>query len=137
MAYQIKNINPLDLQPSTGIGVSIPFSSKSVFNTVYTTQDQLKYNIINYLLTDRRERVFNSNFGAGLRSLLFENITKDSIANIEASVRSGLEINFPNININQLYITSQPDDNLINIYFTYSIINTGIVDEVNINLQNG
>jgi phage baseplate assembly protein W len=137
MAYQIKNINPLDLQPSTGIGVSLPFSSKSVFNTVYTTQDQLKYNIINYLLTDRRERVFNTNFGASLRSLLFENINNDSIANIEASVRSGLEINFPNININQIYITSQPDDNQINIYLTYSIVNTGIVDEVNINLQNG
>jgi len=137
MAYQIKNINPLDLQPSTGIGVSLPFSSKSVFNTVYTTQDQLKFNIINYLLTDRRERVFNTNFGASLRSLLFENINNDSIANIEASVRSGLEINFPNININQIFITSQPDDNQINIYLTYSIVNTGIVDEVNINLQNG
>ena len=137
MAYQIKNINPLDLQPSTGIGVSLPFSSKSVFNTVYTTQEQLKYNIINYLLTDRRERVFNVNFGAGLRTLLFENISTDSILNIETSVRSGLESNFPNININQLYITSQPDNNQINIYFTYSIVNTGIVDEVNINLQNG
>jgi len=137
MAYQIKNINPLDLQPSTGIGVSLPFSSKSVFNTVYTTQEQLKYNIINYLLTDRRERVFNVNFGAGLRTLLFENISTDSILNIESSVRSGLETNFPNININQLYITAQPDNNQINIYFTYSIVNTGIVDEVNINLQNG
>ena len=137
MAYQIKNINPLDLQPSTGIGVSLPFSSKSVFNTVYTTQEQLKYNIINYLLTDRRERVFNVNFGAGLRTLLFESISTDSILNIESSVRSGLESNFPNININQLYITSQPDNNQINIYFTYSIVNTGIVDEVNINLQNG
>jgi phage baseplate assembly protein W len=137
MAYQIKNINPLDLQPSTGIGVSLPFSSKSVFNTVYTTQDQLKYNIINYLLTDRSERVFNTNFGASLRKLLFENINNDSIANIEASVRSSLEINFPNININQIYITSQPDNNQINIYLTYNIVNTGIVDEVNINLQNG
>ena len=50
MAYQVKNINPLDIKLSTGIGVSIPFSSKSVFTTVYTTQEQLKYNIINYLL---------------------------------------------------------------------------------------
>jgi phage baseplate assembly protein W len=72
MAYQVRNINPLDLQPSTGIGVSIPFSSKSVFTTVYTTQEQLKYNIINYLLTNRKERVFVPNFGAGIRDLLFE-----------------------------------------------------------------
>ena len=137
MAYQVRNINPLDLRPSTGIGVSIPFSSKSVFNTVYTTQEQLKYNIINYLLTGRKERVFNPNFGAGIREFLFENIQSDNIENIEISIRSNLEINFPNINILELYITSNIDDNTFNIVFGYEIINTGIVDEININFQNG
>ena len=137
MAYQVRNINPLDLKPSTGIGVAIPFSSKSVFTTVYTTQEQLKYNIINYLLTGRKERVFNPNFGAGLRDLLFENITQESLQNVETTVRSGLEINFPNINITQLFVTSDIDTNTININFSYEIINTGIQDEININFQNG
>jgi phage baseplate assembly protein W len=137
MAYQIRNINPLDLQPSTGIGVSIPFSSKSVFNTVYTTQEQTKYNIINYLLTGRRERVFVPSFGAGLRDLLFENIDRDSISQIELSVKSGLEINFPNIIVDQLYITSEVDNNLLNLYVSYRINNTGLTDEININFQNG
>jgi phage baseplate assembly protein W len=137
MAYQIRNINPLDLQPSTGIGVSIPFSSKSVFNTVYTTQEQTKYNIINYLLTGRRERVFVPSFGAGLRDLLFENIDRDSIGQIELSVKSGLEINFPNIIVDQLYITSEVDNNLLNLYVSYRINNTGLTDEININFQNG
>jgi phage baseplate assembly protein W len=137
MAYQIRNINPLDLQPSTGIGVSIPFSSKSVFNTVYTTQEQTKYNIINYLLTGRRERVFVPSFGAGLRDLLFENIDRDSIDQIELSVKSGLEINFPNIIVDQLYITSEVDNNLLNLYVSYRINNTGLTDEININFQNG
>lgn len=137
MAYQVRNINPLDLKPSTGIGVAIPFSSKSVFTTVFTTQEQLKYNIINYLLTDRKERVFNPSFGAGLRNLLFENINRDSIQNVEITVRSGLEANFPNIYIADLIITSQPDNNTINIYFSYEIVNTGLKDEININFQNG
>jgi phage baseplate assembly protein W len=137
MAYQVRNINPLDLKPSTGIGVAIPFSSKSVFTTVYTTQEQLKYNIINYLLTGRKERVFSPNFGAGLRDLLFENITQESLQNVETTVRSGLEINFPNINITQLFVTSDIDTNTININFSYEIINTGIQDEININFQNG
>ena len=137
MAYQIRNINPLDLQLSTGIGVSIPFSSKSVFNTVYTTQEQTKYNIINYLLTGRRERVFVPSFGAGLRDLLFENIDRDSISQIELSVKSGLEINFPNIIVDQLYITSEVDNNLLNLYVSYRINNTGLTDEININFQNG
>jgi phage baseplate assembly protein W len=137
MAYQVRNINPLDLQPSTGIGVAIPFSAKSVFTTVYTTQEQLKYNIINYLLTGRKERVFVPNFGAGIRDLLFENITQDSLQNIEITVRSGLEINFPNINITQLFINTDVDKHTININFSYEIVNTGIQDEININFQNG
>ena len=137
MAYQVRNINPLDLQPSTGIGVAIPFSAKSVFTTVYTTQEQLKYNIINYLLTDRGERVFAPNFGAGLRNLLFENITQESIQNIENTVRSGIEINFPNINITQLFITTDVNRHTVSINFSYEVINTGIQDEININFQNG
>jgi phage baseplate assembly protein W len=137
MAYQVRNINPLDLKPSIGIGVSIPFSTKSVFTTVYTTQEQLKYNIINYLLTGRKERVFNPNFGAGLRDLLFENITSRNIQDTELSIRSGLEINFPNINISELFIKPEPDNNTIVINFSYVIINTGIEDEININFQNG
>jgi phage baseplate assembly protein W len=137
MAYQVRNINPLDLKPSIGIGVSIPFSTKSVFTTVYTTQEQLKYNIINYLLTGRKERVFNPNFGAGLRDLLFENITSRNIQDTELSIRSGLEINFPNINVSELFIKPEPDNNTIVINFSYIIINTGIEDEININFQNG
>lgn len=55
MAYNIKNINVLDLRPSTGIGVSLPFSNPAVFETVYTTKEQLKFNMINFLLTNKRE----------------------------------------------------------------------------------
>lgn len=137
MAYQVRNINPLDLKPSTGIGVSIPFSSKSVFTTVYTTQEQLKYNIINYLLTGRKERVFSPNFGAGLRDLLFEQITQETSQSLEITIRSGLEINFPNINVIDLNITTDQDRNTIYVSFSYEIINTGIQDEININFQNG
>ena len=43
MAYGSKKISPLDLQPSKAIGVKIPFSSNSVFTSVYTTKEQTKY----------------------------------------------------------------------------------------------
>ena len=46
MAYRVGNINVADLRPSIGIGVAIPFSNRTAFKTVYTTKEQLKYNII-------------------------------------------------------------------------------------------
>ena len=64
MPFNIQQINPLDLQPSVGIGVGLPFSSNQVFNITYTTQEALKSNLINYFLTGQSERFLNPNLGA-------------------------------------------------------------------------
>jgi len=137
MAYQAVNINPLDLKPSTAIGVSIPFSSPGVFTSVFTTKDQIKYNIINYLLTGKRERVFQPLFGAGLREQLFESITTESAYKIESTVRSGVEAYFPNVIIDTLKVVPNYNNNTINIVFSYSIANTGQTDEIILNFANG
>ena len=39
MAYGLKQISPLDLKPSTAIGVKLPFDAENVFSSVYTTKD--------------------------------------------------------------------------------------------------
>jgi phage baseplate assembly protein W len=136
MAYNLVKISPLDLKPSTAIGVKIPFSKPSAFQSVYTTKEQLKYNIINYLLTDKRERIFASNFGAGIRRRLFEQITQESVDSLQHSMKTDLENYFPNINIKRLDIVGTPDDNSINIVFSYSIVNTNENDTIVLNVQN-
>jgi hypothetical protein len=136
MAYGAKNISYLDLRPSTAIGVKLPFVSPSVFTYVYTTKEQTKYNIINFLLTDKRERIMNPNFGAGLRSRLFEQISIDTTEELEQSLISQIENNFPNIEIIELSVTGQPDYNSINIRFSYTIKSTSETDTANIVIQN-
>ena len=137
MAYNLRNINTLDLRPSTGVGVAIPFNSPSVFTTVYTTKEQTKYNILNFLLTNTRERIFNPTFGAGLRSRLFEQITQDSNDALKASIRSSVERYFPNIQIIQLSVISDPDSNTISIQFSYRLVANNEEDVITINVQNG
>ncbi len=137
MAYGVKNINPLDLRPSTAIGVALPFSGQNVFDSVYTTQDQLKYNIINYLLTDNGERVFEPTFGIGLRREVFEQITDTRAAELQGMIRSGVERYFPNVQVIDIKVIPFADQNLINITFTYNIINTGQTDQITINFENG
>jgi phage baseplate assembly protein W len=136
MAYGAKNISYLDLRPSTGIGVKLPFVSPSVFTSVYTTKEQTKYNIINFLLTDKRERIMNPNFGAGLRSKLFEQISINTTDELEQSLSAQIENNFPNIEVIQLSVTGQPDYNSINIIFSYRIKSTSETDTANIVIQN-
>ncbi len=135
MAYNLKQINVLDLRPSTGIGVALPFNTPAVFQTVYTTKEQLKYNIINFLLTDKRERIFNPTFGAGIREKVFEQITADTIDALDNQIRTGIQQYFPNVIITELTFGGNPDENLLTIQFSYTVKNTGESDNVIISLN--
>ncbi len=57
---QTVRVNPLDLQGNIAIGVSLPFNGPAgPFNKTYSTADQIKSNLVNLLLTNKGERVFN------------------------------------------------------------------------------
>ena len=135
MAFNTKKINPLDLQPRKAIGVSLPFSGKAVFNSTYQTKDAIRNNLINYFLTGKNERVFNLNFGSGLRNLLFENITQDRVAEIDKLIRDGLNLYFPRVQVNDLTLESRPEEALVTFQLKYSVLETGIEDEVVINFE--
>jgi phage baseplate assembly protein W len=135
MAFEVQRINPLDLQPRKAVGVSLPFSSKSVFNSTYTTKDALKTNLINFFLTDKRERFLNPNFGAGLRALIFEQMTVDSQEELIYTIKTGLSQWFPNLIVNSLQVSPSPDTNTVSVYLVYSIAQTNIADELVINFE--
>ena len=138
MAYIVKNVDVLDLKPSTGVGISVPFDGATGINTTYTTTDTIKSNLINFLLTGKRERVMNPSFGSGLREVLFEQLTGDTTAIINDLIKGGIEEFFPQVVIEDLNITLDEFNQTINIYLKYTIINTNIEDELqlNLNLQN-
>lgn len=135
MAYNLRQINVLDRKPSTGIGVALPFNNpKGVFRTVYNTAEQLKYNIINFLLTNRRERIFNPTFGANIRSKLFEQITDTTLDELDTLIRNGVETYFPNVIITDLSFGGDPNKNELLIEFSYTLNSTGASDTILISL---
>ena len=135
MAYKVQRINPLDLQPRKAIGVSLPFSGQAVFNSTYTSKDAIRSNLINFFLTGNNERVFNLDFGAGLRSMLFEGITEDKIEEIKLNINKSLELYFPRVQVKSLNLNAYPDQNLVNFELKYSVLQTNIEDEVSINFE--
>jgi phage baseplate assembly protein W len=135
MAFNVQQINPLDLQPSVGVGVSIPFTSDQVFTTTYTTKDAIKTNLINYFLTEQGERFFNPELGAGLRAVLFSQMTEDTQDQVEYIVRTGLATWFPNVVVRELLTQISPDTNTFTLFLKYSIANTNIQDELLINFE--
>jgi phage baseplate assembly protein W len=132
MAFGAKRIFPLDTKPGTAIGVAIPFNSPATFFSTYTTKDAIRNNLLNFFLTNKTERYLNNDFGANLRAFIFEQITSGNLDFLKDDIQNLLGIYFPNIKVENLEILQNPDSNEINIVLTYSIINTGISDEVQI-----
>ena len=135
MAFNKQQINPLDLKPRVAIGVSIPFSSPSVFTSTYINRDAIKTNLINFFLTNKGERYLNYDFGGSLREFIFEQITNENLDFIKEDIQNKVNTYFPSIIINDLKILSQADNNAIFISITYSISNTNITDNIEITFE--
>jgi len=136
MAFGFVKIAPIDQNPNKAVGVSLPFKANAVFKPTFTTKDAIRNNLINFLLTGPQEKVFNPTFGAGLRKFVFEQITTLGVSEIETYISSLIEKYFPNIQ-GVVSIQTSPDYNTIYIQITYNIVNTGITDTLEINLNNG
>lgn len=105
--------------PNKGLGIKLPFNTKNVFTINYTTKDQIKSNLTNYMLTNKGERPFNPEFGADLRNLLFD---QDSdFTSAKEVLLDNLVIYFPMITINSLDFSTDSDRNLLNVKLDYSI----------------
>ena len=135
MAFGPKKIFPIDTQPGTAVGVSIPFNTPAVFFSTYTTKDAIRNNLLNYFLTNTDEIYLNPTFGANLRAFIFEQITDDNLDGLTQDIQSKITLLFPNISIASLDINSDTDNNEITMILKYNIIDTGISDQVQITFQ--
>jgi len=124
-------INTLDVNKNRGIGISIPFDPVNIFKITYTTKDQIKSNLLNFLLTNKGERVFNPNFGANIRALVF-----DQMVNLEETretISDSIALYFPELQVTEVSFTPNYDTNLLLIKISY-IINTE-ADSISIQIQ--
>ena len=132
MAFGAKKIFPIDTRPGTAVGVAIPFNAPATFFPTYTTQDAIRNNLLNFLLTNTTERYLNNDFGANLRKFIFESITNNNIDNLKETIQQYITTYFSNIKLDKLDILQYPDTNEISIEMYYTIINTEITDQVQI-----
>lgn len=130
----IPNKAPIDTEARRAVGFSLPINGNAVFKPTYQTRDQIKSNLINFMLTNSGERVFNPNFGLDLRSYVFENTTDLTTEEIEFKIQEGIADYFPQVSIENLVVSPNIDINQINITVTYSIPQLGVEDEITISL---
>jgi phage baseplate assembly protein W len=127
-------LNPQDVGQPRGIGINILFNnSTNVFNQTFTTKEQVKANLIHFILTNKGERIFDPEFGGNIRASLFEpDSTFDSVAaNLEQEIYNYV----PNITINNIVVRAILDQNIVNIIIDYSINNQDDNLVINVSTQ--
>ena len=131
---QTVRVNPLDLQGNIAIGVSLPFNGPSgPFNSTYSTQDQVKSNLLNLLITNKGERVFNPEFGADLETALFEGIDENIVENIKDLIKTNVEIFVPEIQLTDVIVDiNTPDNNTVSVTVRYRLRISGTSDEITV-----
>jgi len=129
---QTIRVNPLDLQKNIAIGVSLPFDGPGVFNSTFTTKDQIKSNLVNLLLTDIGERVMNPEFGCNLKKYIFEGITEANSELLVNNLANSIAIFIPEITVTNIIVTPNPDYNLIELTVDYIMNISQTPDQVTV-----
>ena len=102
MARIIQSEFPIDLTPSVAVGYGFPLDGNAVFIPTFTTREQLKANLVNYLLTNKGERLFRPDFGGDLRNLLFEAILDSTTDALQIRIQNDINLFFPEIVVKQI-----------------------------------
>jgi phage baseplate assembly protein W len=119
---QIYRLNPQDFGQPKGIGISVLYSNNtSVFSTTTTTKAQIKSNLINYVLTNKGERLFDPNFGGDVRRAIFDANDDSTFDVIATRLETEILQYVPNIILQSIIIKRAPDENLVNIIINYQL----------------
>jgi phage baseplate assembly protein W len=91
--------------------------------TLNKDEDAVKESIKNLILTDRGERLMQPNLGGNIQAMLFENLTPSVLKLIEENVRTTINLYEPRAELQDVTVTSNIDDNAVNIRITFYIKN--------------
>ena len=138
MAEIISKQAPIDSDQRRAVGFKLPMDGSAVFIPTYTTRDQIKANLVNYMLTNKGERYMNPSFGSNLRALLFEQIDDSELDDLLEVIQLNVSQEFPTIEVKEIsFDTSNEvkDRNEIAFSMTYTVKILGIEDDLQILLQ--
>lgn len=139
MAIEVGNIPALDQQKVVGLGLAVPFlssptsGSDSLFKITYTTAEQIKYNMINYFLHSKGERILNPNFGSRIREFLFEPDSTQSNEILKKYIEDEINLIFPVVRLNNIYIESNPEYQVLTVRIFYSVF-TSLNEFIELNI---
>ncbi len=121
-----------------GITLPVQRGNTGYFNQAFSVFEQAKANLKNLLLTNKGERVMQPNFGTGLQSLLFEQMTDDFETRLEETITTNVNYWLPYITIQQIDIEmtdEMKDRNIANMNIQFTVGNQIDLQEITFRIQ--
>lgn len=101
-----------------GYGISLPFNSGGVFTSTFSPREQVRYNLINYILTNHGERYMNVGYGANLSYYLFEQQSEENDG-IERVLQDAINSHFSDIITTNVVMNREGNGYVIKIKYKY------------------
>ena len=98
------------------------------YKNITDVNEMIRYNLKSTLLTNPGELVSNPEFGVGLRRILFEQPTPNTMQNLRARISSQVSTFLPYIKVVNLGMSVDQQRNLLRIKINYKITNTQVVE---------
>ena len=115
--------------------IDLTFSANPT-GDVYKKTDAaaVKQSIKNLLMTGFHEKPFNSGFGGGLGTLLFEPLNEDTEPELELAIKLAVQTYEPRALIRKVSVTVDEEKNGIHVTTRFAIRNTGedVIVETNL-----
>jgi len=118
--------------PLTTYGITLPirYGEQGYFAQSYTLLEQVKSNLTMLLRTKKGERRMNPDFGSGLWSVLFSNVTDDLNPIIENTIRKDIGRWMPYVNVSEVEITSDRNNpNKLDVAVKFTVPSIGVTEE--------
>lgn len=95
----------------------------------------ISQSVLNILRTNHGERPFNFDFGANLRSYLFENMSNITAANMATSINTALANYEPRIEVLNTNIQANADANDVNITVTGRVKSSNEIIDISTTIE--
>ena len=133
----------VDRDSNVKVGVDLPIrrgdSKDGMFASTSTTIEAVKNNIINLLKTNQGERLMQPNIGTDLRTVIFEQITSETLLIIQNKILDSLQIWLPFVEIIDIQVMNddlEKDFNTVVVKILFNIKNDPTTtDSVDINFS--
>jgi|TARA_Y100001963_G_scaffold158194_1_gene256997 phage baseplate assembly protein W len=128
-----RNISPLDINKNIKVGVALPLNEVNMFKGTDTIKEQAKTNLINVLLTEPGERVYEPTYGVGIKQMLFEQSPNEN--NLNEKINQQVNIHIPEITIVDTKVNFNEDEHILYVALTYMFNLDNAKDSIQLNFN--